>query len=39
VEEGREILAKSGLSIYSAVDMKDAGDIVARIAGSQANQK
>jgi succinyl-CoA synthetase beta subunit len=39
VEEGREILAKSGLSIYSAVDMKDAGDIVARIAGSQSNQK
>lgn len=36
VDEGREILAKSGLSIYSAIDMKAAGDIVARVAASNA---
>lgn len=34
VEEGREILSRSGLSIYSAADMKDAGDIVARVASN-----
>jgi succinyl-CoA synthetase beta subunit len=34
VEEGRDIMARSGLSIYSAADMKDAGDIVARVIAS-----
>ncbi len=37
VEEGREILAQSGLRIYTANDMKDAGDIVARIAAPNGN--
>jgi succinyl-CoA synthetase beta subunit len=37
VEEGRDILARSGLSIYTAADMKDAGDLVARLAASNGN--
>ncbi len=31
VEEGRRILAESGLELFTAEDMKSAGDIVARI--------
>lgn len=31
VEEGRKILAESGLKLFTAVDMKDAGEKVARI--------
>lgn len=38
VEEGREILARSGLSIFTAADMKDVGDIVARVIASNGNQ-
>jgi succinyl-CoA synthetase beta subunit len=34
VEEGRKILAESGLKLFTAVDMKDAGEIVANIAVS-----
>jgi succinyl-CoA synthetase beta subunit len=33
VEEGRRILAESGLKLYTAVSMKDAGDKVASIIG------
>ncbi|MCU0597674.1 MAG: ADP-forming succinate--CoA ligase subunit beta [Desulfobacterales bacterium] len=35
VEEGRRILAESGLKLYTAVDMKDAGEKVASIIGRQ----
>jgi succinyl-CoA synthetase beta subunit len=35
VEEGRRILAESGLKLYTAVNMKDAGDKVASIIGRQ----
>jgi succinyl-CoA synthetase beta subunit len=35
VEEGRRILAESGLKLYTAVSMKDAGDKVASIIGRQ----
>ncbi|MFZ2633472.1 MAG: ADP-forming succinate--CoA ligase subunit beta [Desulfosalsimonadaceae bacterium] len=34
VEKGRKILAESGLKLFTAVDMKDAGEIVANIAVS-----
>ncbi|RJP84900.1 MAG: ADP-forming succinate--CoA ligase subunit beta [Desulfobacteraceae bacterium] len=34
VEEGRKILAESGLKLFTAVDMKDAGEKVANIAVS-----
>jgi succinyl-CoA synthetase beta subunit len=37
VEEGRDILARSGFSIYTAADMKDAGNLVAQVAGSNSN--
>ncbi|MBS3759409.1 MAG: ADP-forming succinate--CoA ligase subunit beta [Desulfobacterales bacterium] len=33
VEEGRKILEDSGMKIFTAVDMKDAGEQVARIVG------
>ena len=31
VEEGRKILAESGLKLFTATDMKSAGDMVAKI--------
>ena len=34
VEEGRKILAESGLKLFTAVDMKDAGEKVAKIVSS-----
>jgi succinyl-CoA synthetase beta subunit len=34
VEEGRRILAESGLELFTAADMKSAGDIVAKIAAA-----
>ena len=33
VEEGRKILEQSGMKLFTAVDMKDAGEQVARIVG------
>jgi len=33
VEEGRKILEESGMKLFTAVDMKDAGEQVARIVG------
>jgi succinyl-CoA synthetase beta subunit len=35
VEEGRRILAESGLDLFTADDMKSAGEIVAKIVASQ----
>ena len=34
VEEGRRILAESGLALFTANDMKSAGEIVAKIVAS-----